>query len=127
LKVTPDGDDFAVSCAVTNVGERPGTEVVQFYVRDDVSSVTTFDRSLHGFRRVALSPGETKEVAFVIARRDLQLFDCDGRWVVEPGSFTVWASASSVDDRLTGSFTVLPVGMTTAEISVRTPDRNPAN
>lgn len=96
----------AVRCKVTNTGRRAGDEVVQLYVRDVVSSVTTYEKNLCGFERVHLESGETREVSFTIEPRDLQLLDKSGRWVVEPGEFKVMVGASSTDIKLKGNFTV---------------------
>lgn len=52
-------------------------------------------------------PGEEKEVAFVIQPRDLQLYNIDEEWVVEPGDFRVMVGASSEDIRLQDVFTVV--------------------
>lgn len=110
LTVTParpgPGETVAVSCDVTNTGGRSGDEVVQLYVRDDYSSVITFDQVLRGFARVPLAPGETRRVKFTLKPSDLALYDQHGRWTVEPGRFTVMVGASSEDLRLTGSFTI---------------------
>ena len=57
---------IAVWCDVTNTGTRAGDEVVQLYLRDDYSSVTTFEKVLRGFARVALAPGETRTVQFTL-------------------------------------------------------------
>jgi len=89
---------------VTNAGDRAGDEVVQLYLRDDYSSVTTFEKSLRGFERVHLAPGETRTVRFTLVPEHLALFDRNQRWTVEPGRFTVMIGASSEDIRLEGSF-----------------------
>ena len=99
-----------VRCKVTNTGKRAGDEVVQLYVRDVLSSVTTYEKNLCGFERVHLEPGETKEVSFTIEPRDLQLLDSDNHWVVEPGDFKVMIGASSEDIRLNDRFTVIEYG-----------------
>jgi beta-glucosidase len=62
---------------------------------------------LVGFERIHLLPGEEKEVAFVIQPRDLQLYNIDEEWVVEPGDFRVMVGASSEDIRLQDVFTVV--------------------
>lgn len=93
-----------VSCDVTNTGARAGDEVVQLYLRDDYSSVVTFERVLRGFRRIHLEPGKTERVTFTLTPQHLQLYDRNNQWVVEPGRFTVWVGASSEDLRLEGSF-----------------------
>ena len=95
-----------VRCKVTNTGKRAGDEVVQLYVRDILSSVTTYEKNLVGFDRIHLNPGETKELTFTIEPRDLQLLNSDNHWVVEPGDFKVMVGASSEDIRLNGTLTV---------------------
>ena len=70
IKVSPttvtDVQPVEVSFKVTNTGEREGDEVVQLYVRDVLSSVTTYEKNLCGFDRVHLKPGETCEVTLKI-------------------------------------------------------------
>lgn len=110
LKVTPDriGQQGRVEVAVdvTNSGTRAGDEVVQLYLRDDYSSVTTFEKNLRGFARVPLKAGETQAVRFTLLPEHLALYDRQNEWTVEPGRFTVMIGASSEDIRLRGSFTV---------------------
>ena len=95
-----------ISCDVTNTGPLAGDEVVQLYLRDDYSSVITFEQVLRGFTRVHLDPGETRTVTFALTRADLALYNRDQQWAVEPGRFTVMAGASSTDIRLRGNITV---------------------
>ena len=106
-----------VRCKVTNTGKRAGDEVVQLYVRDILSSVTTYEKKLVGFDRIHLNPGETKELSFTIEPHDLQLLNCDNHWVVEPGDFKVMIGASSEDIRLNDRFTVVEYGKEQANIS----------
>lgn len=106
-KKIEQSDSLVVSCKITNSGNRQGTEIVQLYTRDVVSSVTTYEKNLRGFERVSLEPGETKTVTFTLYPRDLQLYNAENKWVVEPGDFNVMIGASSEDIRLKGSFTVL--------------------
>jgi beta-glucosidase len=110
LSVTPErataDATFTVSCDVTNTGARAGDEVVQLYLRDDYTSVVTFDQELRGFARVSLAPGETKRVQFELKPEHLKLYDRDGKWSVEPGRFTVNLGASSEDLRARAQFTV---------------------
>jgi len=82
---------------VRNVGNRRGDEVVQLYIRDDVSSVTRPLLELKGFRRVTLEPGEQRTVTFDIKPSDLWFYNADMKRVVEPGSFTIFAGPNSVD------------------------------
>ncbi len=93
-----------VSVDVTNTGNQTGDEVVQLYVKDVVSSVTVYETQLRGFERVALNPGETKTITFIIKPSDLELLDKDMHWVVEPGKFEVLIGASSKDVRLKAEF-----------------------
>lgn len=90
-------DTLEVMVAVTNTGRRPGEEVVQLYVRDEVASVTRPVKELKGFQRVALSPGETKVVRFRLPVQALRFWGMEGRWVVEPGWFTLWVGRSSAE------------------------------
>jgi beta-glucosidase len=110
LKITPDraptDATITVTCDVTNAGSRAGTDVVQLYLRDDYSSVTTWDKALRGFARVTLAPGETKPVSFTLSRRHLELYNAARQWVVEPGRFTVEVGAASDNLALRGQFTL---------------------
>jgi beta-glucosidase len=114
------GSSIDVSCEVTNTGARTGDEVVQLYLRDDYSSVITYEKVLRGFARVALAPGETRAVKFTITPEHMALYDRNGKWTVEPGRFTVWVGASSDDMRLEGAFTMTaPDGSAPEEPPVR--------
>lgn len=101
---------ISISFKVTNIGKRAGDEVVQVYLRDVLSSVTTYEKNLRGFERVHLKPGETKELTFTILPRDMQLLNIDNNWVVEAGEFKVMVGASSEDIRLHDSFWVYEYG-----------------
>ena len=98
-KVITPNQQATVSLKVTNTGKRAGDEVVQLYVRDVLSSVTTYEKNLAGFERVHLKPGETKTVTFHIDRKQLELLDKHMEWTVEPGEFVLMAGASSEDIR----------------------------
>jgi len=82
---------------VRNVGSRRGDEVVQLYIRDDVSSVTRPLLELKGFRRVTLEPGESRTVSFDIKPSDLWFYNAEMRRVVEPGTFTIYAGPNSAE------------------------------
>lgn len=87
--------NIEVSVDVTNTGEREGDEVAQLYIREDVGSVETPERSLQGFARIRLLPGAKRTVTFHVTRHQLAVWNADRRWAVEPGSYTVWAGGSS--------------------------------
>jgi beta-glucosidase len=112
LRVTPSaiGRDgtVEVSVDVANVGTRPGREVVQLYLRDPVASVVVPVQRLRGFEKVALEPGATKTVRFLLGPAALALLDAGLRWTVEPGAFEVRVGSSSRQIHLTARFDVLP-------------------
>jgi beta-glucosidase len=82
---------------VTNTGPRAGTEVVQMYIRDRVSSVTRPVKELKGFKKIALAPGETQTVALEITPESLAFFDVNMDYVVELGEFEILIGNSSRD------------------------------
>lgn len=108
LVITPETQrpqgTIEVSVQVKNTGKVKGDEVVQLYLRDLVSSVTTYESQLRGFERITLLPGESKEVKFVLQPDDLSLLDKNMNWVVEPGEFEVLIGSSSEDIRLKKPF-----------------------
>lgn len=96
-----DGDGrVTVELQVTNTGSMTGTEIVQLYVRDEVSSVTRPVKELKGYQRVMLTPGETKTVAFDLGAEHLAFYDLQMNYVVEPGTFKIMTGASSRDKDL---------------------------
>ena len=97
--ILPD-ETISVSFDVTNSGDIKGDEIVQLYIRDCVSSITTYEKNLRGFERITLAPGETKNVTMQITPKDLSLLDKDMKRVVEPGEFNIMIGASSTDIRL---------------------------
>lgn len=108
LQVSPEKGGIhnrvTVKCRVKNTGKLAGDEVVQLYIHDLYSSVTTYTKVLRGFERIRLQPGEEKEVEFVLTSQDLGLWDIHDRFVVEPGEFEVFVGASSQDIKLKGKF-----------------------
>lgn len=95
-----------LSCKVKNNGKVAGDEVVQLYLHDEQSSVTTYVKVLRGFERIHLEPGEEKTVEFVLTPQELGLWNKDNHFVVEPGTFAVMVGSSSEDIRLQGKFEV---------------------
>ena len=82
---------------VTNTGKRAGTEVIQLYIRDTVSSVTRPVKELKAFQKITLAPGETRTVALDITSESLAFWDVNMKYVVEPGEFEIMAGNSSRD------------------------------
>ena len=93
---------------ITNTGSRAGDEVVQLYVRDQVSSVTRPVKELRGFARVTLKPGESKTVSFALGPEELSLIDRRMQRVVEPGRFDMMVGTSAT-----------PVGTATLDVIAR--------
>lgn len=110
LKISPaeilSGGEVKVAVNIKNTGSRTGSEVVQLYIKDEVSSVTTPIKQLRGFDKINLLPGEVKSVSFTLKPEDLTLLNSEMNWTVEPGRFNVMVGSSSADIRLEGSFHV---------------------
>ncbi len=101
LRVTPDAigpeGTVKVSVNVTNAGKVRGDEVVQLYIRDEVSSVTRPVKEMRGFRRIALDAGQTKGIEFSLGFEELSFLNRDMHRVVEPGTFKIMVGGNSVD------------------------------
>ncbi len=91
------GGELVVRVDVANTGACTGDEVVQLYTRDEAASVARPVRELLGFRRVTLSPGERRTIAFTVAAEQFAFTGADHRRVVEPGRVTLAAGTSSTD------------------------------
>ena len=80
-----------------NTGRYEGEEVVQLYVRDEAASITRPVKELKGFEKIALKPGESKEVVFDITDEQLGFYDNRMNFVVEKGDFTFMVGTNSRD------------------------------
>jgi len=94
-------DPIDVSITLSNRGDRPGTEVVQVYLRDEVSSRVTPVRELKRFERTAIQPGDRRTVTVTLTPSDLALVRPDGSTTVEPGTFTVTCGGLSTEFEVT--------------------------
>ena len=74
-----------MSCQVTNTGSRAGTEVVQLYLRDEQACMVRPVQELVGFARVALEPGESRQVCFTFRPDRMAFLNREMRWLVEKG------------------------------------------
>lgn len=105
LKIEPSeiapAAEVEVAVTVKNTGEVSGSEVVQLYINDVVSSVTTPAKALKRFTKIALDPGEERTVTFTLGPKDLAMLNGHMEWVVEPGEFEVMVGG------LMGSFRVI--------------------
>jgi beta-glucosidase len=110
LIVTPETENaqgnIIVSVDITNTGKVAGDEVVQLYLKDELSSVTTYEFDLRGFERVSLKPGEKRTLKFKLSADDLALLDKNMNWTVEPGKFNIMIGSSSEDIRVSKQFEV---------------------
>ncbi|MBS1801839.1 MAG: glycoside hydrolase family 3 C-terminal domain-containing protein [Acidobacteria bacterium] len=92
-------DLITVTANVKNTGGREGTEIVQCYVRNLGTSLEQPVRSLKGFERVTLKPGESKQITFKLGFPELSFYNNEGRPVVEATDYTVWVGGSSTADQ----------------------------
>ncbi|MZL91169.1 beta-glucosidase [Bifidobacterium pseudocatenulatum] len=93
-------DTVHAEITLTNTGDRKGTEVVQLYIGDIVTSYSWTDRELKAFQRVKLEPGESKTVVFDIPVSDCTIVDSEANRIVEPGEFEVLIGHSSRREHL---------------------------
>jgi len=110
LQVSPESEkgqaDVEVTVDVTNTGTRKGDDVVELYLKQELSDVTVYDYDLRGFTRVNLAPGEKKTVHFTLHPDDLTILDKNMNWTIEPGKFKVMIGRSSEDLVLNKEFVV---------------------
>lgn len=102
------GEQLTATVAVTNDGSRAGTEIVQLYVNDVYSSVTTPVLELKAFARVTLEPGETRTVDLTVNHDSLSLVAPDLTRTVEPGDFEILVGPSSRRDTLLAATLTVP-------------------
>lgn len=95
----PAAGTLCASVTLKNAGSTPATEVVQLYIRDLVGSRTRPIRELKGFQRVALPPGESRDVVFTLTPAMLAFHDEEMRLAPEAGRFQVWISPDSASGR----------------------------
>jgi beta-glucosidase-like glycosyl hydrolase len=104
-EIGPD-ESIRISVDVKNSGRRFGDEVVQLYIQDVISTVSTPVKELKGFSRISLEPGQQRTVTFDLAPEHLALYNVSLKRLVEPGQFKVFVGSSSEDIRASGGFTV---------------------
>ena len=99
-KIIRAGQSTRVLVDVKNTGKRAGTEVVQLYIRDCVSSVTRPVKELKGFQKILLRPDESRTLALDLTPESLAFYDIHMKYVVEPGEFVIMVGNSSRDSDL---------------------------
>jgi beta-glucosidase len=92
--LSPNGT-VTVSVEVKNTGNFDGKEVVQMYIRDQISSATRPVKELKGYKRIFLKKGESETVSFEIDKETLAFYDIDMNYCVEPGDFSIMLGSSS--------------------------------
>lgn len=95
-EMSADGE-LTATVTVTNTGSRDGAEVVQFYIRDLVGSITRPVKELKGFEKIFLKAGESRKVSFSITPELLKFYNYDLQFVCEPGDFDVMIGGNSRD------------------------------
>lgn len=100
----PMTGEIAITARISNRGTRAAEEVVQLYTHQRTASVTQPVRELKAFRKIALAPGQSEEVRFVLRGSDLRFYNRDAKETVEPGTIDVWIAPSAEADGLHGTF-----------------------
>jgi beta-glucosidase len=88
-------EKLIASVTIQNTGKYAGEEVVQMYISDPVASVARSVKDLKGFQKLALQPGEAREVKFEISTEELSFFNSDLKKTWEPGKFLVHIGTNS--------------------------------
>ena len=86
---------LSASADITNTGTRPGVETVQCYLRFQGTSVAQPVRALSKFQRIALAPGETKKVTFLLGPSAFAIWNDQQKFAAEPAKVTVWIAPNS--------------------------------
>jgi beta-glucosidase len=100
-KAIPLDGELHAQVNVTNIGQRAGAEVVQFYVGYPGLALERPLKELKGFSRVHLEPGETRTVTLTIPAQRLAYYDeINARWQVETGVYALYCGGSSAESDL---------------------------
>ncbi|UEG51662.1 glycoside hydrolase family 3 C-terminal domain-containing protein [Mucilaginibacter daejeonensis] len=91
---------ITASLTLTNTGTRAGEEVVQMYIHDPVASVVQPTKKLKGYGKVALEPGASTTIVFIINAETLSFYNQQLKWDAEPGKFKVMIGSASDDIKL---------------------------
>ena len=105
-KLLNTDDSLKFSLSLKNTGKFTGKEVIQVYINDVVSSVTTPFKELKAFKKVELIPSESQTIEFSIPINQLGLWNQHMEYVIEPGEFELMIGSSSEDIRLQSKFQV---------------------
>lgn len=123
LNIEEEADDVKVSFTLKNTGKVAGKEVPQVYVANHVSRVEMPAKELRDFTKVALEPGESKQVTLTLPRRAFSYYNvAQQQWEADNGEYEIMVGSSSRDIRLTSKFEltigVNPLGAITGDAYV---------
>jgi beta-glucosidase len=92
-------ESVPVSIRITNTGKTEGEEVAQLYVINQDLSVKTPLKSLKGFERLHLKPGESKTIIFNLSPEDLSYITADGSLKQYEGKLKLAVGGSQPDEK----------------------------
>jgi beta-glucosidase len=108
LMTNPKAQPLIATAEVTNTGSREGTEIVQCYVNVRGTSTEQPVRTLKGFTRITLKPGESRTVRFPLGFEELSFYNTKAQATVEPETeYTVYIGGSSTAEQAT-HFQMIP-------------------
>ncbi len=110
LKVEVNSEGLQIMVEITNIGDRPGAEVIQVYTGENEPTVDRPVKLLRGFQKVSLMPQETQDVFFRLPLQSLAYYDPQSKeWRIDPGKYTLYAGGSSrSEDLRSATFTYPP-------------------
>ena len=91
-------DSTVLSVEVSNSGKVTGEEVVQLYIKAGKDNKAI--KTLKGFKRITLAPGETKKVEFLITQEKLSRWINGKGFSVEEDNYTLMLGSSSEEKDL---------------------------
>ncbi|WP_395627514.1 beta-glucosidase BglX [Daejeonella sp.] len=98
LKVdSSNPSQIVVRASVKNTGKYSGEEVAQLYIRDKISSTVRPVKELKGFQKFSLTPGQSKELQFILTDKELGFYNGEGKFTVENGEFEIMVGTNSQD------------------------------
>ncbi len=106
-------DSCNISIKIKNTGDFPGSQVVQLYVNDPISTLTKPEKELKDFRKIYLKPGEEKNIEFVLTKEMLASYDTDlDRFAWEEGFYNVYIATSSAKEDIVEEVKLYLMGKT---------------
>ena len=98
VKTIAEDKPLKIAIAVTNTGDREGSEVVQLYVSEKNPTVLRPKKELKAFRRVTVEPNKKQVVVFELDRSALGFWDeTTHDWKVNAGEYVISLGTSSAD------------------------------